>query len=49
MKHPKEILKKIKSVILCLEAHPDNEPNSEFADRIKDLKDVQQAVKKELK
>ena len=35
-----EILKRVKSTILCLMAHPDNEPNSEFADRIDDLIDI---------
>jgi len=33
----KEILDTIKSVKLCLMAHPDNEEGSEFADRIDDL------------
>ena len=31
---------KLNSVILCFTAHPDNEPDSEFADRIDDLIDV---------
>ena len=31
------IISKLKSVRLCLEAHPYNEPHSEFADRISDL------------
>jgi len=35
-----EILKRVKSTVLCLMAHPDNEPNSEFADRIDDLIDI---------
>ena len=35
------ILKKLNSTILCLMAHPDNEPNSEFADRIDDLINLQ--------
>lgn len=34
----KEIIKKLNSVWLMLEVHPDNEPNSEFSDRIKTLK-----------
>lgn len=47
-----EMLKKIQSVKLCLMAHPDNEPDSEFADRIDDLQDIEdslieQPVKKE--
>ena len=33
-------LQKLKSVKLCLEAHPDNEPDSEFADRIDDLSEL---------
>ncbi len=32
-----EILKKIKSVKLCLTAHPDFESGSEFEDRVNDL------------
>ena len=35
-----EILTKIKSVLLLLLAHPDNEPESEFADRIDNLIDI---------
>ena len=35
---PQEKIKfKIRALILCLEAHPDNEPDSEFADRLSDL------------
>ncbi|MBK7883497.1 MAG: hypothetical protein IPJ81_06660 [Chitinophagaceae bacterium] len=37
----KEILDTIKSVKLCLMAHPDNEEGSEFADRIDDLTDIE--------
>lgn len=33
-------LRKLKSLRLCLQAHPDNEPNSEFADRIDDLDEM---------
>ena len=44
----KEILKKINSVLLCLMAHPDNEPDSEFADRISDLEEIQKALKLKL-
>ena len=40
----KEISKKVNSVILCLMAHPDNEPDSEFADRIDDLIDVKDQI-----
>jgi hypothetical protein len=36
-----EILKKIRSVKLCLMAHPDNEPDSEFADRISDMEEIE--------
>lgn len=35
-----EKIKKLKSVLLCLSAHPDNEEHSEFADRIIDLKEI---------
>lgn len=37
----KELLKKIKSIKLCLIAHPDNEQDSEFADRISDLEEIE--------
>ena len=37
----KEILDTIKSVKLCLMAHPDNEEGSEFADRIDDLENIE--------
>lgn len=36
-------LQKLNSIRLCLSAHPDNEPNSEFADRISDLDELIQA------
>jgi len=36
----KEILKRVKSLLLCLMAHPDNQPDSEFVDRINDLIDI---------
>lgn len=40
-KHGMEKFKtKINSTILCLLAHPDNEPDSEFADRISDLEEI---------
>lgn len=41
---PEEILKRIKSVKLCMMSHPDNEPNSEFSDRINDLTQIQEAL-----
>lgn len=34
-------LNKIKSVKLCLIAHPDNEQDSEFADRISNLEEIE--------
>lgn len=39
----KSELQKLKSVLLCLQAHPDNEPDSEFADRISDLEEIIEA------
>ena len=39
-----QILSKLKSVELCLSAHPDNEEHSEFADRISDLQELQKEV-----
>jgi len=42
-----EILKKIKSVKLCLMAHPDNEIDSEFADRISDLEEIENELSKD--
>ena len=41
-----ELLDKIKSVKLCLMAHPDNEKDSEFEDRISDLEDIEKALSK---
>ena len=41
-----ELLNKIKSVKLCLMAHPDNEKDSEFEDRISDLEDIEKALSK---
>lgn len=41
----KDILSKLKSVELCLSAHPHNEPNSEFADRITDLIEISEQLK----
>lgn len=36
-----EILNKIKSIKLCLMAHPDNTLHSEFADRITDCEQIE--------
>jgi hypothetical protein len=36
-----KVLIKINSVKLCLMAHPNNEVNSEFADRILDLQEIE--------
>jgi hypothetical protein len=41
-----ELLNKIKSVKLCLIAHPDNEKDSEFEDRISDLEHIEKALSK---
>lgn len=40
----KEILRKINSVYLCMSAHPDNQPGSEFEDRISNLKEIYEAL-----
>ncbi len=40
----KEMKVKVNSVLLCMMAHPDNEPNSEFADRIDDLLSIHDAL-----
>jgi len=39
-----EMIKRINSVTLCLMAHPHNEPDSEFADRIDDLIKVKESL-----
>ena len=39
-----EILSKIKSVKLCMMAHPDNETGSEFEDRISDLEELESQI-----
>lgn len=39
-----EIIKKLQSVKLCLIAHPDNEVNSEFEDRIIDLEEILESI-----
>ena len=36
----RQILQKLRSLRLCLIAHPDNEEDSEFADRIEDLNEL---------
>ena len=41
------ILEKIKSVKLCLMAHPDNEVDSEFEDRISDLEEIENELSKD--
>lgn len=38
-------LRKLNSVLLCLMAHPDNEPDSEFADRVSDIEQLIESVK----
>lgn len=40
----KEILRKLRSVELCMTAHPDCEKGSEFEDRIMDLQEIQKAL-----
>jgi len=40
----REILKKLRSVSLYLIAHPDNEPDSEFTDRISDIAEIQEEL-----
>lgn len=36
----RQIMQKLRSVRLCLMVHPDNESDSEFADRIEDLDEL---------
>ncbi|MBW7838598.1 MAG: hypothetical protein H3C36_02935 [Chitinophagaceae bacterium] len=43
-----ELLSKLRSIQLCLMAHPDNEPDSEFADRISDLEDLPKEIENAL-
>ena len=43
-----ELLQKIKSIKLCLMAHPDNEEHSEFADRISDLEEIEKELSQKL-
>lgn len=40
-----ELMRKLRSVKLCLQAHPDNEPGSEFEDRISDLEELEEFLK----
>jgi hypothetical protein len=42
-----EIIRKLKSLLLNLQVHPENEPNSEFADRITDLHEIIKDLEKE--
>lgn len=39
---------KLRSILRCLEVHPDNEPHSEFADRISDLKEIINEISQEI-
>lgn len=39
--HGDELLKKLNSLKLFLQAHPDNEPDSEFADMIDTIRDIE--------
>lgn len=39
------LIDKLISVKQCLMAHPDNEENSEFEDRISDLQDIEDSLK----
>ena len=38
---------KLNSIKLCLQAHPDNQPDSEFEDRISDIEDIEQQLSAE--
>ena len=40
----KEAIGKLRSVELCMSAHPDNEKGSEFEDRIFDLQEMQKHI-----
>lgn len=44
----KEKLEKIQSLRLYLEAHPDNEENSECADRLEDVIELEKYLKNEI-
>jgi hypothetical protein len=41
-----EIIKKLKSLKLNLEVHPENEPNSEFENRISSLNEIIESIEK---
>jgi len=41
-----EIKEKLFSIKQCMMAHPDNEQDSEFADRISDLEELEQGIDK---
>lgn len=43
----KEMLQKIKSLKLCLMAHPDYEYGSEFEDRVSDLQEIEEFLSKQ--
>jgi hypothetical protein len=45
MKIEDDLLSKTRSVILCLKAHPNYEPDSEFWDRVEDLEQIEQYFK----
>lgn len=41
-----KIVRKLRSLRLNLQAHPENEPNSEFEDRIDDLTEIIETLEK---
>lgn len=43
----KEILRKLRSIRLCLTAHPDYEEGSEFEDRANDIVELEETKKKD--
>ncbi len=42
-----QISRKLNSIKLCLQAHPDNQPDSEFEDRIYDIEYIEQQLSAE--
>ena len=42
-----QISRKLNSIRLCLQAHPDNQPGSEFEDRIYDIEYIEQKLSAE--
>lgn len=42
-----QISRKLNSIKLCLQAHPDNQPDSEFEDRIYDIEYIEQKLSAE--